>query len=506
MPKKRHQNKYSKPQSTAPASLSSRANPHHGNITRHRSVPADFVVTFNQLLADLRRAGLSASGQQQAPDVVRPTVPPAIRQILQLPETPGPRPPRPVRIGPGGVRLPPGPAPPRSWLSGPGSAGGGGSRSRSSPCSPVKTKDYEQRPLPGMDLPGSGSLVDMVLRRFALDWEWQRSYCRYYLYDLPTHLRVALLRYLVVYTRDGVSLGDLQAVLLPPPDIDPSDQDEAYPQIPPSIANGSFRYLDLSNSLGRSLRLRELSDLLFPPQSNSAAAPLDSWDSVPDDDADDNNNPTPSVPLPLLPNLTHLSLALDPDLAPSSLPSWKHLLSFATHLPNLTHLSLAFWPEPTLTPNAKLATVVSPQTGRTVQYGGTGPYSHSLDNDWAEAVLVLRRLSRSLYGLEYLDVTGCAAWAPALWARASIGEGGGGGAEDERDAVDWARAWGKIEKVVMYPGYRLPQDAGVAETERYWGVVSHARRLERHVRAQREGKGRFFAVETVKQEVGVQIR
>lgn len=454
----------------------------------------------NQLLANLRRAGLGASGQQQAPDVVRPTVPPAIRQILQLPETPGPRPRRPVRVGPGGARPPPGPAPPRSWLSGPDSAGGGGGSQRS----PVKTKDYEQRPLPGMTLPGHGSLVDMVLRRFVFDWEWQRSYCRDYLYGLPTHLRVALLAYLVTHTRDGVSLADLQAVLLPPPDLGPPDQDERYPQIPPSIANGSFRHLDLSNSLGRSLRLRELSDLLFPPQPTSTAAPVDSWDSVADDDNDDDcggSNPTPSVPLPLLPNLTHLSLALCPDVAPSSLPSWRHLLSLATHLPNLTHLSLAFWPEPTLTPNARLATVVSPQTGRAVPYGGTGPYSHSLDNDWAEAVLVLRRLSRSLYGLEYLDVTGCASWAPALWATASVVDGVGG--EDEGDAVNWAGAWGKIEKVVMYPGYRLREDAGVAETERYWSVVGHARTLERHVRAQREGKGRFFAVDTAKREVEV---
>jgi hypothetical protein len=151
----------------------------------------------------------------------------------------------------------------------------------------------------------------------------------------------------------------------------------------------------------------------------------------------------------------------------------------------LTHLSLAFWPEPTLTPNAKLVSVVSPQTGGAVQYGGTGPYSHSLDDDWAEQVLVLRRLSRSLYGLEYLDLTGCGDWFPALWA--SAGEG---------DTVDWTGAWGKIATLAMFPGYRLGEDAGLAETARYWEFVDYARRLERHVRTRRAGKGRFVTVET----------
>ncbi|KAK4240913.1 hypothetical protein C8A03DRAFT_41643 [Achaetomium macrosporum] len=465
MPKKRRSHKYSKPQSTAPALLSSTAasrnNAHHD---------PSYGRGVNELLADLRRTGLSGSGQR-TPDVVQPTVPPTIRQILQIPETPPPRPRRPVRVGPAGARLPAGPAPPRSWLSAPERAEASAIQRWGLEAS--AGKDHEQRPMPGVSLPARKSLLDLVLRQFALSWEWQKEYCRYHLYELPTHLRVALIAYLVKYTPEGVSLGDLRAVLLPPPDV-PEYQDD--PALAPSVWNEGFHFLDLSWSLGRSLKLRELSDLLFPPQPEPVD-PQESWDAPEPQAAD--------IPRPLLPNLTHLSLALDPSSLQSV--SWRHLLAFATHLPGLTHLSLAFWPEPSLTPNAKLATIVSPQTGATLAYGGTGPYSHSLDDDWAEAVLVLRRLSRSLYRLEYLDVTGCGAWFPALWAKTG-----------EADMVDWAGTWGKITTLVMYPGYRLPEDAGLPETARYCEIVDYARRVERHVRAGRKGEGRFITVETCK--------
>jgi hypothetical protein len=318
-------------------------------------------------------------------------------------------------------------------------------------------------------------LVDLVLRKFVVDWEWQREYCQYHLYELPTHLRVALISYLVTYTREGVSLRDLQTVLLPPPDV-PEYLDD--PALAPSAMNDSFRHLDLSGSLGRSLRLRDLSDLLVPPE-HAPTDPQESWEDAPE-------QPPSHIPRPLLPNLTHLSLALDPTAGTTSTISWRHLLSFAAHLQGLTHLSLAFWPEPTLTPNAQLATVLSPQ-GRAIQYGGTGFYSHSLDDDWIEAVSILRRLSRSLYGLEYLDLTGCGAWYPALWA--SAGEGG-------EEMVDWVGAWGKVGVLVLFPGYELGGEAGVEETARYWEVVDSAKRVERHVRAQRKGRGRWLGVET----------
>ncbi|KAL2158894.1 hypothetical protein VTH06DRAFT_2924 [Thermothelomyces fergusii] len=482
MPKKRHLNKYSKPQSTPPAALLSSTGVRR-NDSRHDDSSSSRGRGVNELLASLRRASLSGSRQQVA-DVVQPTVPPAIRQILQIPETPPPRPHRHARVGGlGGPRLPAGPAPPRSWLSRPERAG---YALRRSAIEYGAAGGYEQRPLPGANLPARRSLSDMVLRQMVLHWDWQKEYCQYYLYELPTKLRVALVVYLVTYTREGVSLQDLQAILLPPQDV-PEYQDD--PSLAPSVVNEYFHYLDLSGSVGRSLKLRELSNLLFPPQPEPTEL-QESWEDAAEE-------PPAGVPRALLPNLTHLSLALSRPSSSSSSPShssaaavpsavsWRHLLALATHLPGLTHLSLAFWPEPSLTPNARLRTVVSPQTGRAIPYGGTGPYSHSLDDDWAEQVLILRRLSRSLYGLEYLDLTGCGEWFPALWA--SAGEG---------DTVDWCGAWGKVETLVMFPGYRLGEDADAAETARYWEYVDWARRVERHVRSRRAGKGRFIAVET----------
>lgn len=492
--------------------------------------------SVNELLADLRRASLNRSGAQASAVAVQPTVPPAIRHIFQLPETPPPRPRRPARVDASGARLPPGPAPPRSWLSAPSPAEAARRHTKAA-------ADYERRPLPDANLPARGSLVDLVLRRFALDWEWQRSYNRYHLYELPTHLRAALISYLVTHTREGVSLRDLQAVLLPP-----ADAPEHYftdPALAPGVVNETFSHLDLSGSLGRSLGLRELSDLLFPKQTAAAAASVDiqeSWDA-PEQEEDQQQQQqqqplqllqlhnSPAIPRPLLPNLTHLSLALDPARPPATTAvSWRHLLAFAGNLSALTHLSLAFWPEPTLTPNAKLATVAAtaPQYGGGGGGGGgTGPYSHALDDDdddddWAEAVLLLRRLARCLYRLEYLDLTGCGEWFPALWATAvTIAADEDGGTEEEDDkttttttagtGVDWVGAWGKITTLVLYPGYRLGGDgkgegegegegkrASAAETRRYWEVVERARRVERHVRAQRRGKGRFITVETCK--------
>lgn len=348
----------------------------------------------------------------------------------------------------------------------------------SSSFSASDSQTFQFRGLPGAYQPAQGSLLDMSLRQLAVDWEFQRSYNCYYIFALPNHLKVALLAYLARWYGSGVSSADLRAILLPWTE-DPSEDSEGHDTpspIPQTTVNVDITHLDLTNSLGHSLRLRELSDFLFPSRSStpSQLQPQESWDAP--------ASQTPTVPPALLPNITHLSLALDPRHAPNL--SWRHLLSFAAHFSStLTHLSLAYWPEPTLTPNARLsaATFTSP-TGRTIQYGGTGPYSHSLDEDWSEAVLVLRRLARNLYGLEWLDLTGCASWAlPALTTQA------------EHDSVDWVGDWGRVETVLLYPrfGRELLGD------ELYKGEVDAARRLERHVRGKRGGVGRGIAVETV---------
>ncbi|EGZ74003.1 hypothetical protein NEUTE2DRAFT_149878 [Neurospora tetrasperma FGSC 2509] len=532
MPKKRvHFKQYSKPQSTAPASLSSTAagaGSHNGE-SESRSV--------NQRLAELRRLSVNSNSNAQGALDVRPTVPPVIRDILQLPETPAPRP-RPgrgrggPRVDATGRRLPPGPAPPQSWLNRPAH----GILSTVPRQSGSDGRRLDKYMLPELYLPAKGSLIDLTLRQFAHSWDFQREYCRYYLYQhLPTHLREALVAYLSIWKDPGnVTLADLKAILLPPQkqegddDVDEDaeqleeEEEEEEDYLDPSIANKDFRHLDLSHSIGTSLSLRELTDLLFPPKPSTTkpitaatlktAEPRDSWE----DSADEEDEFQPEPPFllhpPPPPPQPHAPLPLSP-----SQPSFL----FHIHLP-FHHSGL--------TPNAKYASFVTAQ-GRRVQYGGTGPYSHSLDNDWSEAILVLRRLSRAWYRLEWLDLRGCGGWWEALWAisrgpmgdmmhldqnqdfrsggergreeevgteetTTGGGEEGGEGGEggEEGDRVDWRVDWGKVETVVL--GLDEAERGKVLGGDEKNGVVmvEKGKKLERHVRGLRKGRGRWFAV------------
>ncbi|KND88781.1 hypothetical protein TOPH_06616 [Tolypocladium ophioglossoides CBS 100239] len=422
----------------------------------------------NELLANLRHASISGSSSSPRPlPTAAPSVPPAIRQILQLPESPVLLPRRPVRqrFDGHGRRLPAGPAPPHSWVSRrPGDAIVEGQSSRSSRLS---CSGSARTILPGAYVPAPGSLIDVVLRRLAFDWELHRVYNQYYLYFLPSHLKPALIRYVGVAAQQGVSLADLRAILLPSDDV--YDEDELGDE---SVSNAQVTYLDLSGSIGRTLRLKDVSDLLFPSnQSPSSEVLQDSWDAA---------DMVPNPPRILLPNLTHLSLALEP-IGPHD-ASWKQLLALSTKLSTVTHLSLAFWPDPCLTPRARFSSVTSPQ-GQNISYGGTNYYSHSIDHDWSEALLVLRMLSKNLYKLEFLDLTGCAPWFKALKL------------VDGHDFVDWVGSWGKMTLLRLYTGWTPGEDALPSDRIAYREAVEMAGSIEKHIIAKRAGKGRFITVE-----------
>ncbi|KAI3322217.1 hypothetical protein HD806DRAFT_523581 [Xylariaceae sp. AK1471] len=465
MPKKRHQPQYSKPPSVAPASL--RLSSSSQSTSEHHD------PSVNELLANLRRSTLNPHASSSYSAATAPSVPPTLRQILGVPETPAPAPRRPQRRDLNGRRPPPGPPPPRSWIS--------LSQSRHTPSLSGLWQDGTDRrlrhwPMPGAYAPGEGSLVDMVLRRMALDWEQQRDWNRFYLYTLPSRLRSALLGYVSELYSPGVSTTDLRLVVSGPS----NDELAEYGLQPPdaNTLNADVFSLDLTSSIGKSLTLKELNELLFG--SKKAIAPagdavLDSWDA-----------PAPIAgPVELLPNLTHLSLAIDPGSTPSV--SWKQLLSLAGKMPQLTQLSLASWPEPSLTPNAKFAKITSPTTGRSVQYGGTGPYSHDIDGDWTEAILVLKRLSRLLYGLEYLDLTGCGDWSRALREQSD--------GEFQVDLVDWVGGWGKITTLRLNSGYGLADDSSKTQVLRFADWIDSAVAVEKHIRMQRSGRGPWITVE-----------
>lgn len=177
---------------------------------------------------------------------------------------------------------------------------------------------------------------------------------------------MALISYVATISEPGLSLSDLKIILLPQVQ---DDSEGCGPPISPSSFNEGITHLDLSTSIGKAIKLRELSSLLFRSDYVNEEPVLESWDSA----------EVPPIPRPLLPNLTHLSLAASPEI--NALNSWRQLLSISHHLPTLTHLSLAFWPVPTMTPNSTLSKVVTAQ-GQTIPAGGTNFYSHTLDNDW----------------------------------------------------------------------------------------------------------------------------
>lgn len=325
--------------------------------------------------------------------------------------------------------------------------------------------------LPGEYVPARGSLVDMLLRVIVAEWRALGPLDQLGLWTLPDRIRQGLLRYLDIYRAGDVSLGDVKAVLVP-------DKEDA-------AANADFTHLHVPSSLLTASAFPSLISLLFPKPLEEAAndEPVESWEAA---------DLAPAPPRHLLPALTHLSLALEPSrVVTFPPPSWRHLLQLAKKLPGITHLSLAFWPEPMRTPNSKFASVVGPQ-GNSVQYSGTGFYSHSLDHDWSEAVNILKTLSKRLYQLEYLDITGCHAWFPALMRSeesVDIEDRVGG------KGVDWSGDWAKVAVVRMGSGARVTGSESEREKERLRAGVEMAGEVEKHIAAQRAGKGRVITIE-----------
>jgi hypothetical protein len=268
------------------------------------------------------------------------------------------------------------------------------------------------------------SLLDTCLRSLAHNWEEMSLWERNNLAILPTRIRMALLSYLAVYgPDDGVGDQALKDLLVSPvEEIAAEDNDMQAGDWEDEIDgrlgghNDDFFRLDLGGSIGRSVGLKKLGNLLTAKENNL------------------------SIPLP---HLTHLSLS-----HPSPSVSWPKLLSITPHLRTLTHLSLAYWPTPSLTPNSSTAVFQSPHTHmRDVQYGASNYYSRSLDGDYSEGALVLKRLATGCYGLEYLDLEGCGEWIGALAV-----EGG--------DGIDWGRMWNRLNMLVLKSGITLESSPG----------------------------------------------
>ncbi|KAI1609805.1 hypothetical protein EDD36DRAFT_56255 [Exophiala viscosa] len=488
MPKK-HQQKalLTKPQSSVPQTLSlskssTSANQHEST---QRSVN-DLIRRSRRL--QLRNEPRSPTAQNAA------SIPPSLRAVLDLPPPPPPAPRSGARSsGPSRLRRIPGPPPPRSWLT----------DSIYAPKS-VKTtangQDIGHRiqvrtsNLPDGSFPPAYSLQHLILTKIASNWEWHAQNDDDYLEFLPTNLKETLLSYIAVYNE--APSNPLRILFLNGSTL----EDRA-----------EVRRLDLSNGLGLWTTSRQLErDLLVKQGPSEKVTPStadkvdpppqapDSWDAA--DDSDDAIAPTiiagPRY-IHNFPNLRHLSLAISP--ANTRAASWASLLSLAAELRTLTSLSLAHWPQPTFTPNAaSTRAVINSPGARPVVYGGSDIYT-AYDNDWREAAGILRTLSRSLYCLKWLDLTGCGDWFAALeWSPSDT-------ASLEKYGPEWNGGWRGLERLVLEVGWKpvppLLSESMAKCDESSWNVEN-----ERELYRFNKERQRFAQVRGTVQSVARHLR
>jgi hypothetical protein len=395
--------------------------------------------TVNDLIRESRRLQLKNEPSTSTP--LTASVPPHLRTVLNLPTPLAPTPRAGTRAsGPLRLRRIPGPPPPRSWLI----------DSRHAPSSEL-TVDYHGRrvqartsTLPGDLFPAQGSLQHMTLKELAVNWDWHAVYDGIYLSAmLPTPLKESLLSYIAVYN-DEPTTNPLRLLFLCEEEAD---------------SRNEVTRLDLTGGIGTWTNLKQLTaDLARNPSrhhpiketvnsSISSPAVPTSWDNS---DSEEEPQPTPlphpsSPKGPVFKNLKHLSLALTPGKS----ASWKDLIHLTSHLSTLTSLSLASWPQPTYTPLAAATrTILKPPSNLPATvYGGSNFYT-AHDNDWREAAGILRTLSRTLYCLKWLDLTGCGGWFGALtWE------------PDEETASasaagpEWNGSWRGVEHVCLSVGW-----------------------------------------------------
>ncbi|KAL9111207.1 MAG: hypothetical protein Q9227_004284 [Pyrenula ochraceoflavens] len=449
MPKKHNKSIAIKPKNTPHSSLKATQEPDqsHGRQSSSNQAAASGSSSVNDLISHLRHTQLTNEPDSPSRQSVcwKPTrtVHPSLRNLLDVPDTPPPRPRPGARSAPGlRVRRIPGPAPPESWLSGSIHAPEDvRNRDRISvEHATQKRWRHGTYTLPEASFPPKGSLMESITKRMAKNWAFHLDYDGLWLATLSTKLKWCLLSYI---SQDIMTFGAANGWQTTLMTLWPREEDAKafleFTGVQVIDDAEDVRRLDLSGAIGTWLTVRTLiKQLQISRQRLSDSVPTainttsssgtvdahkvpDSWDDDQDEPETSNNLPEPMKPPSTLrfSNLTHLSLALSPaDHQQSTMAaSWSSLLSLASHLSTLTSLSLAYWPIPTVTPhaaasNARMRNPVS-RSLPLVQYGATDQYAE-FENEWSEAANILRKLSRRLYCLRWLDLSGCGTWWGAL--------------------------------------------------------------------------------------------
>ncbi|GIJ89047.1 hypothetical protein Asppvi_007976 [Aspergillus pseudoviridinutans] len=470
MPKKHHKHSFAKPVSPAHHTLIS-SGPRNQNErfqASQASSSSTSTPSVNDLINHLRRTQVSRSPEDGAGSPTRFVAPrsvhPSLRNLLELPETPPPRPrPEARRVGVTGRRLrrTPGPPPPQSWLLGSHDADTSDEDLNATHAARVERIIYRLDRLPGTTFPRKSDLLHMVLKTMASHWAWHIEYDGQFLAVLPSHVKILLLSYIAIYARDQPLKGLMHGLkpLFEKFSTDGYESGDAGDTA--QDGDSEVSRLDLSSALGRWMTIKQLSHELF--LSNKSGASLaqgkakepvpSSWEEI-DDEEDELMDENPNMPIPKalsqglrFQNLRFLSLAHPKPAA----ANWNSLVDLLSHLSTITHLSLAHWPLPTVTPNAMNTRIRHPtQRSLTFAYGGTDSYS-GMENNWAEAAAILRRVSRVTYCLKWLDLEGCGDWFPALtW------EGVSPDGEALPSGPEWNGSWRDIEYVRLGAGW-LPR-------------------------------------------------
>ena len=443
MPKKRAPKYDIKPKVPTHPSLSSdkpRSASH--SLTTHATPTGNSV---NDQIQKLRLSEQPSNGSRFVLETLNPnsspSLPPSLRNILQIPDAPPPRPRPGLRVT-GGRRVPAGPAAPQSWAR----ANQNRSLQRAKMTAVASSGVITSiEPLPGAYVPEDGSLLAMSLKALARDWDWHREYDQYYLAIIPVRYKEALLHYIAVHSEYGIDRAGLELLFLNEHDLEDATGTEG------------LTYLDLSISICHPLKFSELKAFLGTKRQRDdtgSDSPPESWDAEVS-----STHITPSSALRSS-TLTHLSLSYP---SPKATAPWRGLLALLPETPTLTHLSLAHWPTPTLTPNSKTAYTSTPSGS--VQYGATGFYDHKIDLDWTEATSLLRRLCKTTYCLQWLDVSGCWPWPLALRVL---------------EAGCWQKAWRGLEVVKIKQGPLvdwLAKGLGVEDKQQEVNLANVARSL-----------------------------
>ncbi|KAF8423600.1 hypothetical protein EV426DRAFT_700225 [Tirmania nivea] len=485
MPKKHRQRLYTKPPSTAPATLAS---------SSIRPTPSAQPPTqsVNGLLHHLRVSQAKSSLGEQGHIALPGSAPigqprthhPSVAALLGADPTPIPFRPRSRVIGSRALpRTTAGPPPPRSWVSVASSvatsrpliAGG------KCPSGDNEERDRDAIRLPGMIKVSERSLMHYALLTLTKNWDWVVIYEQYYLCTLRPGLKALLGAYAGAYS-GGMGLGEEGLrVLYPPRKTRESELGDGAELIgkeannpaaeksskygllqdtweaPDDDSDSDFSnlegttHLDLTHSLGRTapdmqLSLKNLERFLFSGQLLPPPP-----DSMPPVIPDQLPRSIQSPPRLHLPSLSHLSLAYPSNLHPTSLwsPTAPHNLPYIlSFIPTLTHLSLAGWPGPP-------ASLSSPAVARVVRGLAHSTYCLKwLDlSSWTMGVLEIVFMG-AVWEVE-MDAVWGGWWRGVETVVWLDGGGGGRGREEESMTKGWEKEVGRVRRTIKSGGRRL---------------------------------------------------